>query len=122
MSIIISLSYFLIFYYKSFNLYQKIFIIFLLISSIYKINVNSGAIDKINNLIQINNWKVNENFIFSDNINDNKINDIKLKKNTINDESKNKVEKNINNPELINKKIHKKEKICQVKSILYRSI
>ena len=99
-SIIISLSYFLIFYYKSFNLYQKIFIIFLLISSIYKINVNSGAIDKIYNLIQINNWKVNENLIFSDNINNNKIND----------EDKNKVEKNINNPEPINKENSQKRK------------
>ena len=110
-TIIISLSYFLIFYYKAFNLHQKIIIIFLLISSIYKLSVNTGAIDKLNNLIQINNWQANENFIVSDNINDKKINNnVNLENNKINVESKTKIENNLKNLDVINKRNEKKRK------------
>lgn len=60
-TIIFILSYFLIFYFKKFNLIQKIVILFLITSSLVTVNFNSQAIDKLYNLIKINNWIVSKN-------------------------------------------------------------
>ncbi len=73
-SLLIMSLYFLIFYYKKFNIFQRLIIIFIITFSFYNINVNFSAIDKLYNLIEIDNWKINkiENTVFKkDDVNSN---------------------------------------------------
>ena len=51
-------SYFLVIYFKKFNISQKIIIFILIISSLYNININTGALNKLNTLILFDNWHV----------------------------------------------------------------
>ena len=55
------LSYFIIFYFKKFNIIQKFLIFLIIASSFYSLKVNSGAIDRLYNLINFDNWKVKSN-------------------------------------------------------------
>ena len=57
-TILIILFYFLIFYHHKFNYLQKSIIIFLIISSFYILNTNSGAINKLYNIIDFDNWNI----------------------------------------------------------------
>ena len=57
-TILIILFYFLIFHYHKFNYLQKSIIIFLILSSFYTLNTNSGAINKLYNIIDFDNWNI----------------------------------------------------------------
>ena len=57
-TIMIIFSYFLVIYFKKFNISQKIIIFILIISSLYNININTGALNKLNTLILFDNWHV----------------------------------------------------------------
>ncbi len=54
----IVLFYFLIFYHHKFNYLQKSIIIFLILSSFYILSTNSGAINKLYNVINFDNWNI----------------------------------------------------------------
>ncbi|MDC1416048.1 hypothetical protein N8300_02470 [Pelagibacteraceae bacterium] len=56
--ILFILSYFLLFYFKKFNIYQKLAIIILLLAVSLGLSKNSNQVDKLVNLIKIDNWNI----------------------------------------------------------------
>jgi hypothetical protein len=54
------LSYFLLFYFKKFNLYQILAIILVIFSTSFGLIKNSSQVDKLANLIKFDNWNIQE--------------------------------------------------------------
>lgn len=94
LSLFLILTYFSIFYFKKFNFYQKIIIFFILLGSFYSLSNNTSAIDKIYNILKIDNWFIDQKKSFDNkietkenkfdkdlnNLDDNDLNNLDLKK------------------------------------------